>query len=212
MLERTTGRAIGPPRQSRRKFAASAARDAASSDLGGQAACVGPTVRGCVKAGALACGKTVSRPESPRPWAAQTTPSASMTTYAPRPADATVAALLEEAPGLLVLGPRATGQTTTTARFAQTIVRLDRESDAAAFRADPDVALAALATPVLLDEWQVVPAVLGAVCWKRGETARRGAVERERVAVQDRKCGIGARPHTHASGRRQQVHEDVLAG
>jgi predicted AAA+ superfamily ATPase len=86
-----------------------------------------------------------------------------MTTYISRLADTTLAALLEEAPALLIVGPRATGKTTTAARLARTIVRLDRESDAAAFRADPDVALAALATPVLLDEWQVVPAVLGAV-------------------------------------------------
>ena len=32
-----------------------------------------------------------------------------------------------------------------------------------AFRADPDAALRGLAEPVLLDEWQVVPGVLGAV-------------------------------------------------
>lgn len=31
------------------------------------------------------------------------------------------------------------------------------------FRADPDVALAGLPEPVLLDEWQMVPEVLGAV-------------------------------------------------
>jgi predicted AAA+ superfamily ATPase len=40
---------------------------------------------------------------------------------------------------------------------------LDRPADAAGFRADPDTALAAVRTPVLLDEWQEVPEVLGAV-------------------------------------------------
>lgn len=41
--------------------------------------------------------------------------------------------------------------------------RLDRPDDAAAFQANPDAALRSLAEPVLLDEWQEAPAVLGAV-------------------------------------------------
>jgi predicted AAA+ superfamily ATPase len=40
------------------------------------------------------------------------------------------------------------------------VVHLDRPAEAAAFRADPDAALGALDEPVLLDEWQEVPAVL----------------------------------------------------
>jgi hypothetical protein len=86
-----------------------------------------------------------------------------MSEYIARVADSTIDGLLKEAPALLILGPRATGKTTTAARAATSVVRLDREAEAAAFRADPDVALAALATPVLLDEWQLVPEVLGAV-------------------------------------------------
>jgi uncharacterized protein len=42
-------------------------------------------------------------------------------------------------------------------------VRLDVEAEAVAFRADPDAALRGLEEPVLLDEWQAVPGVLGAV-------------------------------------------------
>ncbi len=42
-------------------------------------------------------------------------------------------------------------------------VRLDRETEAVAFQADPDAALRGLPEPVLLDEWPVVPGVLGAV-------------------------------------------------
>jgi hypothetical protein len=52
---------------------------------------------------------------------------------------------------------------TTSARHASTIVRLDRPAKAAAFRADADAALRGLGEPVLLDEWQAVPEVLGAV-------------------------------------------------
>ncbi len=40
---------------------------------------------------------------------------------------------------------------------------MDRPGEAAAFLADPDVALAARPTPLLIDEWHVVPGVLGAV-------------------------------------------------
>ena len=62
----------------------------------------------------------------------------------------------------MVLGPRACGKTTTAARHARTIIRLDSD-DAAAFHASADAALRDRAEPVLLDEWQMAPQVLGAV-------------------------------------------------
>jgi hypothetical protein len=86
-----------------------------------------------------------------------------MTKYRERAADRLIAELLGELPALLIVGPRATGKTTTASRHAATLVRLDRPAEAAAFRADPDSALRGLAEPVLLDEWQAVPEVLGAV-------------------------------------------------
>lgn len=85
------------------------------------------------------------------------------TEYRTRLVDAYLERLSRELPAVLVLGPRASGKTTTIARRAASIVRLDREAEAAAFAADPDAALRGLAEPVLLDEWQVVPRVLGAV-------------------------------------------------
>jgi predicted AAA+ superfamily ATPase len=90
--------------------------------------------------------------------------------YQPRLVDKAVSELLKELPALFLVGPRATGKTTTAARYARSIVRLDREAEAAAFRADPDAALRGLDEPILLDEWQVVPGVLGAV--KRAVDAR----------------------------------------
>ena len=72
-------------------------------------------------------------------------------------------ALLAEVPALLVVGPRASGKTTTASRLARTIIRLDRPAHAVAFAADPDAALHGLDEPVLLDEWQAVPGVLAAV-------------------------------------------------
>lgn len=83
--------------------------------------------------------------------------------YRPRALESLLPDLLTELPALLLVGPRAAGKTTTAARYASTIVRLDRPAEAAAFRADPDAALRGLEAPVLLDEWQAVPEVLGAV-------------------------------------------------
>jgi uncharacterized protein len=63
----------------------------------------------------------------------------------------------------LITGPRAAGKTTTAQRYVKTTVRLDQELEARAFAADPDSALRQVEEPVLLDEWQMVPEVLGAV-------------------------------------------------
>lgn len=63
----------------------------------------------------------------------------------------------------MLVGPRAVGKTTTAERYASTVVRLNVPADAAAYEADPDSALDGLDEPVLLDEWQEVPDVLGAV-------------------------------------------------
>ncbi|NOX28536.1 MAG: ATP-binding protein [Actinobacteria bacterium] len=86
-----------------------------------------------------------------------------MADYRSRLIDPLITELHAELPALLLVGPRATGKTTTAARHARTIVRLDRDAEAASFRADPDAALRDLREPVLLDEWQAVPGILGAV-------------------------------------------------
>lgn len=86
-----------------------------------------------------------------------------MVDYVQRLLDPVIADALSELPAVLVVGARAVGKTTTAVRHARDVVRLDREADAAVFRADPDVALRGLKEPVLIDEWQVVPSVLGAV-------------------------------------------------
>lgn len=94
--------------------------------------------------------------------------------YQPRAIEPRLAALLQELPAVLLVGPRAAGKTTTAQRYAATTVRLDRDAEAVAFRADPDAALRGLAEPVLLDEWQVVPGVLGAVKRSIDADARAG--------------------------------------
>ncbi|MEZ0072927.1 putative AAA+ superfamily ATPase [Planotetraspora sp. GP83] len=83
--------------------------------------------------------------------------------YIPRLVDPLIEETFATLPAIMLVGPRATGKTTTAARHVETVVRLDREQETAAFAADPDAALRRLREPVLLDEWQVVPEVLGAV-------------------------------------------------
>ena len=85
------------------------------------------------------------------------------TDYRSRLLDSLLDEISTQIASVLLVGPRATGKTTTASRRAATIVRLDRPGEAAAFRADPDAALRGLREPVLLDEWQEVPTVLGAV-------------------------------------------------
>jgi len=83
--------------------------------------------------------------------------------YARRLVDGLLEELLADLPAVMVTGPRAAGKSTTAARHVATVVRLDRPAEAAIFRADPDVALRERDEPILLDEWQEVPAVLGAI-------------------------------------------------
>ena len=83
--------------------------------------------------------------------------------YQARLIDELLEQLMADFPAVVITGPRATGKTTTAARHTRTVVRLDRKADAEAYRADPDSVLARQAEPILLDEWQAVPEVLGAV-------------------------------------------------
>lgn len=83
--------------------------------------------------------------------------------YVRRLLDDELAEVLRVHPAVLVVGPRAAGKTTTARQYAASIVRLDRPAEAAAFHADADATLATFDEPVLLDEWQEVPHLLGAV-------------------------------------------------
>jgi predicted AAA+ superfamily ATPase len=86
-----------------------------------------------------------------------------MPEYLPRLVDPLLDELLADHPAVLVVGPRACGKTTTGRRHSRDRLRLDRPAEATVVRADPDAALADGPFPLLVDEWQAVPEVLGAV-------------------------------------------------
>ena len=83
--------------------------------------------------------------------------------YVPRLIDDLLAESVDGFGAVMVVGPRAAGKTTTAARLAAQVDRLDVPDTAAAYRADPDAALHRSARPLLIDEWQVVPDVLWAI-------------------------------------------------
>lgn len=84
-------------------------------------------------------------------------------TYVPRLVDSLIETVFAALPAVMLVGPRAAGKTTTARRFGESIVRLDRPAVEEAVRIDPDAALDAYDEPTVIDEWQIVPEVLGAV-------------------------------------------------
>ncbi len=94
--------------------------------------------------------------------------------YVPRLIDQHLETLFDQLPALLVVGPRATGKTTTARRLARSVIRLDVPAQAAASRFDADAALRRAEKPVVLDEWQEVPEVMGAVRRAVDEDPRPG--------------------------------------
>ncbi|MFY1698834.1 MULTISPECIES: ATP-binding protein [unclassified Solwaraspora] len=86
-----------------------------------------------------------------------------MSAYVPRLLDSELREVVASHPAALVVGPRACGKTTTTRRHTASVLRLDVPAQAAVVAADPDAAIRGLDEPILIDEWQLVPQVLGAV-------------------------------------------------
>jgi predicted AAA+ superfamily ATPase len=94
--------------------------------------------------------------------------------YVERLIDPLLDELMADLPAVLIVGPRACGKTTTGRRHSAGRLRLDRPAEAAAVRIDPDAMLAEGPFPLLVDEWQAVPEVLGAVKRSVDEGAEPG--------------------------------------
>lgn len=86
-----------------------------------------------------------------------------MPNYLVRLADPVLHSLLTDHPAVLLVGPRACGKTTTARRHCTGQLRLDRPAEARVARIDPDAAIDDGPFPLLIDEWQLVPEILGAV-------------------------------------------------
>ena len=124
----------------------------------------------------------------------------------PRLVDGPLADLFAQLPALLIVGPRATGKTTSARRFAATVVRLDVPAEAAAFRFDADAALRTMPRPVLLDEWQEVPELMGAVRRAVDEDSSAGQflLTGSARARRESDAWVGDRP----SGQSEDVRTD----
>jgi predicted AAA+ superfamily ATPase len=86
--------------------------------------------------------------------------------YLPRLLDRAVADTMspvDGVPAVLIVGPRGSGKTTTAGRHAGSTLRLDRPTERGVVDADPDAAISVGDRPLLIDEWQLAPDVLGAV-------------------------------------------------
>lgn len=86
-----------------------------------------------------------------------------MGSYSPRLIDSKLQNLVANFPAVMINGARAVGKTTTARELVKEIAQLDIPGTAAAFRADPDAALQRYGRPLLIDEWQEVPEILGAI-------------------------------------------------
>lgn len=78
-------------------------------------------------------------------------------TYRRRVVDAQLDEYLHGLPAVAIDGPKGVGKTATASRRAGTVLRLDDEAERALVSADPG-RVARLAPPVLVDEWQRLPA------------------------------------------------------
>ncbi len=82
--------------------------------------------------------------------------------YLPRIADRELDELFEELPAVAIEGPRAVGKTATAERRAATVYRLDVDNERIVAEADSS-RLVSGDKPILIDEWQRLPASLDRV-------------------------------------------------
>lgn len=127
-----------------------------------------------------------------------------MPLYTPRIVDAELDELLQDLSAIALEGPKGVGKTATAERRATSTFRLDDPAQRSVAEADATVLLTA-PPPVLIDEWQHVPAVWDAV---------RRAVDRDPTPSRYLLAGSAApaEPPTHSgAGRIVRVRMRPLA-
>jgi predicted AAA+ superfamily ATPase len=117
-----------------------------------------------------------------------------MAEYTPRVVDAELDELLAALPAVSLEGPKGVGKTASAERRVVTTYRLDEPAQRAVAAADPALVVQA-PPPVLIDEWQFVPAVWDAV---------RRAVDRDTAPHRFLLTGSAAplEPSTHSGAGR----------
>jgi uncharacterized protein len=81
--------------------------------------------------------------------------------YVPRLADTVLTEMIADHAAVQIVGPRATGKTTTGRSVATSVISLANDRERTAFAADIEAALTIRDEPILVDEWQEVAASLG---------------------------------------------------
>lgn len=113
-------------------------------------------------------------------------------THLLRLADGDLGRDLGSHPAVLLVGPRGCGKTALASRHANDVARLDVPAEAALFRADPDAGLASrTGRPLLLDEWQEVPEIMGAAKRAVDADARPGSF----LLTGSVRAGTSPQPH-----------------
>lgn len=82
--------------------------------------------------------------------------------YKPRVVDAELDALLTDLPAVALEGPKGVGKTATARRRATTVFQLDDPGQRQVVEAAPSIVVTST-SPVLVDEWQYVPAIWDAI-------------------------------------------------
>ena len=85
-----------------------------------------------------------------------------MRIYIPRLADSWLRELVDDVPGVMIVGSRASGKTTSAIRLSNRVFRPDNDEIRLSLAGDLDAVLSDAEPPVLVDEWQLAPSCLAA--------------------------------------------------
>lgn len=112
--------------------------------------------------------------------------------YLPRVVDEELGELASSLPAVAIVGPKGVGKTATATRRATTVHELDDPAQRSVARADP-ARLLDSTPPILIDEWQYVPA-----CWDLARRAVDAGAESGRFLLTGSASPAGVETHSGA--------------